>query len=68
MKKFELVFGVLLSRWPLVIKPWMFHDQYVVFKTRRAAVVLHDMFVESRCHEDLSKLWRFAEEAMEKET
>lgn len=43
------------------MKPCMFHNRRVVFKTVGAAVVLHNLVVVSRPNGYQSKLWRFAE-------
>lgn len=65
-KNDERAFGVLLSRWALLIKSFMFYDRDVISMTVRAAVFLCNIVVESRRNEYESNLWRFAEEATKK--
>lgn len=64
-KDVERAFGVLVSRWHILNKPCMFWDEDIMKKTMKAAIILHNMVVESRRDGYESELWKEAIDVVE---
>lgn len=47
-KDVERAFGVLISRWHLLIKPFVFHSRQLCKAVVKSAIIMHNIIVEVR--------------------
>lgn len=56
-KEVERAFCVLISMWPILSKPYMFHDRTVCENIIEVAIIMHNMIVELRTDGYTSQLF-----------
>lgn len=63
-KDVERAFGVLVSRWHLLMKPCMFHNKELGVLVMKTGIIMHSMIVEARRGGYDSNLFNIAESAV----